>query len=240
VTSIPRAAGLALWLGGWLRGAAALDDVLAALDSAHHHVFIGLDTARPLGALEALGAIRLLETDVALALTAPGDPTGLAGPPSFNAAVMEAGEAVLLPRAGLGIIPVLVGGAVEWRCSAANAPAPIDSRGARQQLRATLLEVTAELAALQIATWGSEIPDLLINPPDPPALPSALAMAEAEALTSAVRCLEIVAAASRIEPGAISAAERSQFEQAMRRLNSAARHALVAICGSGSDSLTSP
>lgn len=240
MTSIPRAASLALWLGAWLRGSVALDDVLAALGTTHHHVFLGLDAERPLGPLEALGAIRLLDTGVALALTAPGDPAGLAGPPAFNAAALEAGEALLLPGAGLGLVPAVVGGAVEWRAAAAHAPVRPDGGEARQLLRWTLREVTAELAELQIAAWNTEIPDLLINRHGPLLLPGGVAARDAETIHSATLCLDIVEAAGRIEPGAISAWERSRFEEAMRRLGGAARRALVAICSSGSDSLSSP
>ena len=240
MTSIPRAASLTLWLNAWLRGAASPDDVRASLDPSVHHVFLGLDPERPLAIVEALGAIRLLNSRAALALTAPGDPAGLAGPPPFNAAVMEAGEAVLLPEAGLGLIPVTVGGAVEWRCLAAHPPVPLDPRETRQTLRSTLREVTAELVDLQIATWSPEIPDLLMNPRDPAHVPSSMSATDRETLASAALCLDIVAAAAQVEPGAISAWERSRIEEAMRRLSSAARRALVALCGSSSDSLTSP
>lgn len=240
MTSIPRAATLALWLNAWLRGAAAPDDVLASLDGSLHHVFLGLDPERPLPLVEALGTIRLLNTPVALALTAPGDPAGLAGPPEFNAAAMESGEAVLLTGAGLGLVPVAVGGALEWRCQPANRPVPLDQRETRQTLRSTLREVTDELVELQIAAWSTEIPDLLMNRAAPAHPPPGLSVQDRETLHSASLCLDIVGAAREIEPGAISAFEWSRFEAAMRRLDSAARRALVALCGAPSDSLTSP
>lgn len=240
MTSIPRAATLSLWVGAWLRGMAGLDELLASFDPAYHHVFVGLDPAKPLEPIDALAAIRLLDTRVSLALTAPGDPAGLAGPPSFNTAAMDAGEAVLLLDARLGLVPVFVGGALEWRCQPADPPVPADRREARQLLNSTLREVTAELAELQVATWSTEIPDILINPQSPLHLPAGLSIQDAEVVSSAVLCLEVTDAAARIEPGAINAWERSRFEDAMRRLSRAARHALVAVCGSASDSLTSP
>ncbi|MGN6723898.1 MAG: hypothetical protein ACTHJM_14915 [Marmoricola sp.] len=240
MTTIPRAASLALWLNAWLRGAASSDDVLTSVDPSLHHVFIRLDPERPLPLVEALGAIRLLNTPVALALTAPGDPAGLAGPPAFNAAAMDSGEALLFNGAGIGAIPIEVGGALEWRCQAAHASAPLDPRETRQGLRSTLREVTEELVHLQIAAWNTEIPDLLMNRSGPTHLPPGLSAQDRETLDSATLCLSIVGAAREIEPGAISAWERSRFDEAMRRLDSAARHALVALCGSSSDSLTSP
>lgn len=238
VTSIPRAARVSLWLGAWLRGVASPDDVLASLGP-EVQVFLGLDE-HPVSAVEALGLIRRLRTGVAVALTAPGDPVGLAGPPTFNAVAMDIGEAVLLPGAELGLLPVAVGASVEWRCLPAAAPLPLDARETRQQLRATLREVTETLVDLQIATWSHEIPDLLINDRDPIAVPPDVPRQHAETIRSAERCLDIVAAAAQIEPGAVSAWERGRFEESMRRLDGSARRALVAVCGSASDSLASP
>ncbi|MFI6481350.1 hypothetical protein ACIBH1_25700 [Nonomuraea sp. NPDC050663] len=42
-----------------------------------------------------------------LALPAPGDPLGLSGPPAFNAAALDAGQAVIavLPGGNLGLVP---------------------------------------------------------------------------------------------------------------------------------------
>jgi hypothetical protein len=238
VTSIPRAARVSLWLGAWLRGAATPDDLLASLGP-EVHVFLGLGDD-PVSAVEALGLIRRRRSRVALALTAAGDPLGLAGPPAFNAAAMDIGEAVLLPGAGLGLIPVVVGGAVEWRCRTAAAPAPLDVRETRQHLRATLREVTEVLVDLQIATWSHEIPDLLINDRDPVPVPTDLPSQDVETIGSAGRCLDIVAAAAQIEPGTVSAWERARFEEAIRRLDASARRALVAACSSAFDSLASP
>ena len=238
MTSIPRAARTSLWLAAWLRGVASPDDVIEALGP-EIQVFLGL-AENPLGTVEALPLIRRRTQRVALALTAPGDPLGLAGPPPFNAAALDAGEAVLLPDAGLGMVPVRRGGAVEWRCATATASMPTDTREARQRLKVTLREVTEELVDLHIARWNTEIPDLLINRDDPIRTPRDTSRQDAEVLASASWCLAIVDAATRIEPGAISAWERSRFEEAMRRLDRGARRALVAVCGSGSDSLTSP
>ena len=235
---MPRAARLSLWLGAWLRGAASPDDVLASLGP-EVHVFLGLDDD-PMPAVEALGMMRRSRSGVAVALTAPGDPVGLAGPPAFNAIAIDVGQAVLLPGAGLGLVPETVGGAVEWRSLPAASPLALDPREMRQQLRATLREVTDVLVDLRIATWTHEIPDLLISERDPVAAPPDLPSQDVETLNSAVRCLDIVAAATQVEPGAVSAWERGRFEEAMRRLDGSARRALVAVCSSGSDNLASP
>lgn len=239
MTWIPRAARVALWLNAWLRGDAAPDDVLDALGADVHHVFLGF-ADHPLGAAAALGAIRGLASSVSLALTAPGDPVGLAGPPAFNTAALDAGEALVFSDAGVGVVPVRVGGALEWRCMPAQTPPPLDPREARFTLRTTLREITEDLVRWDIATWNNEIPDLLMNRTEHLEVPTAVTSADREAVTSASLCLGIVEAARAVEPGALTARERSDFESAMRRLDSAARRALVAVCGAGSDNLTSP
>ena len=64
------------------------------------------DGALPLGL--ALGTLRHLGiSGVASALPAPGDPVGLRGPAAFNAAALEAGEAVLFEGTGVGPDAVL-------------------------------------------------------------------------------------------------------------------------------------
>lgn len=231
MTFLPRAASLALWLNAWLDGAASPDDVRVALGDDLRHVFLGLGSS-PLAWVEALGAIRQLGSRVTLALPAPGDPVGLAGPPRFNTSAIEHGQALLLPSVGLGFIPVQIGGAIEWHGQAANAPMELDAREARQRLRQELRETTEELVELQIASWNSDIPDLLMNRAHASLVPQALAPADREALASAELCLEIVGAARDVEPGAISARDYSRFEAAMRRLDAAARRVLVALCSS--------
>ena len=231
-------------MGAWQRGSGTPDDVLSSLGEDLHHVVIGLDPERPLGPAEALGVLRRSGGPCAVALTAPGDPAGLAGPVAFNALVMEAGEAVLFPAAGLGLVPVQVGGAVEWRATAAHTPPILDPREARQHLHMVLREVTEELADLHIATWNNEIPDLLLNRADPPPIPRDIPATEARTLTTAALCCAIVDAAASVEPGAVTAWERSRLEACMHRLDRAARHALVALCSADyavtSDSLGSP
>ncbi|HWU31255.1 MAG TPA: hypothetical protein VN108_00200, partial [Marmoricola sp.] len=206
MTSLPRAAGLALWLNAWLRGCASPDDVHTALGEELHHVFLGLQSS-PLSWVEALGAIRQLNSRASVALTAPGDPVGLAGPPLFNASVIEQGEALLLPGAALGFIPVRVGGAIEWRGQTAAAPIPLDSREARQRLRQELRETTEELIDLQVASWNSAIPDLLMNRTQTAPVPPAVTPENRDALASAELCLAILDAAREVQPGAMSASQ---------------------------------
>jgi hypothetical protein len=230
---VPRAAVLAAWLGAWSRGEVPPDEVVGRLGPGPHVVtdLPEADGAEPL--LLALGTLRSLGTSGAsVALPAPGDPVGLGGPAPFNRAALDAGEAVLLEGAGLGLVPVAVGAAVEWRCSPA-APAPwVDLAEASTGLRTTLLDVTHRLVELDVASWQPEIPDALMNvrhrPPAP--LPPTYDARRVDTVERAVLCLELVRLADQVEPGALTAAEVEQRRTALVDLDRAARRALVAAC----------
>ena len=130
---LPVSALLALWFTAWCEGRASLDetrDAVVAGDAAHHVVGLpGSDDAVPL--ILALGALRAEgATAAGLALPVPGDPLGLGGPPAFNAEALEAGEAVVLAEAELGLVPVRAGAGVVWRClpAASRRPAGTSER----------------------------------------------------------------------------------------------------------------
>jgi hypothetical protein len=224
---------LAAWLGAWLRGEVAPDDVVGRL-GVGAHVVTGLpDAAGAEPLLLALGTLRRLGTTAAaVALPAPGDPVGLAGPASFNSAALEAGEAVLLDGAGLGLVPVTVGGAVEWR-SAPAATAPwIDFAEASTGLRSTLLDVTRRLVDLDVASWQPEIPDALMNVRHrpPPALPPSYDGRRVDTVERALLCLDLVRLATEVESGALTAHDVELRQSALVELDRAARRALVATC----------
>ncbi|WP_310963542.1 hypothetical protein [Nocardioides terrisoli] len=231
--TLPRAPLLAAWAGAWIRGEAALDDLLSGLGPEHQVVVAmpGTDGAEPLGL--ALGALRRAgATGFSAALPVPGDPIGLGGPVHFNAAAVDAGEAVLVEAVGLGLVPVQVGSAVEWRCSPAAAAPWVDLDEAALVLRQTLLDVTACLVALDVATWQPEIPDALMNlrHRPPPPLPRTYDGRRIETVERALLCLDIVDLARRVEPGAVTAMEADARRAALVDLDRAARRALVAAC----------
>lgn len=210
-----------------------MDALVTALEPLAHVVtgLPGSEGAEPL--VLALGRLRALGTTGATpAMPAPGDPVGLGGPASFNAVALEAGEALLLEGARLGLVPATVGGAVEWRCLPAE-PAPwIDLAETAVSLRTTLLEVTRRLVDLDVATWQPDIPDALMNARHrrPPPLPPTYDARRVETIDQALLCLEVVALAREVDPGAISATGVEGRRAALAELDRAARRALVAAC----------
>lgn len=234
---LPRSARLASWLNACLRGSAGVDDLADAVrgEDPHHLVvgWPGRDEPISLTALPA--AVRSLgEPRVGLALPVAGDPLGLAGPPAFNAEATEAGEAVVVTgrSGGLGLVPVTDARTVLWTAHAAAPPAVLDPREEGRTLRQVLLETTAELVRLDVASWNPEIPDLLLNlhhRPDLP-LPPGTTPADAETLERASLCLDIVALAAADDGGSISAHEAAARARCLAELDRAARRAVVAVC----------
>jgi hypothetical protein len=172
-----------------------------------------------------------------LALPAPGDPVGLAGPAAFNTAALEAGEAVLLPGTGHGLVPRVDARTVLWRALPADAAPLLDPAESGPALRRTLLDVGNRLVDLDVASWQPEIPDLLTNlrHRDDLPLPRGLDPRRVDAVERAVLCLDVVGLATVDEGGAVSSYEVQQRRAALAELDRAARRALVAAC---SESLT--
>jgi len=234
---LPRAAVLAAWLGSWLRGDSSADDLLAHVDAGHPpavHVLTALpgsDSAVPLAL--ALGSVRELGASGATtALPAPGDPVGLRGPTAFNTAAIDAGGAVLLEAAGLGLVPKAVGGAVEWRCHPCAQPPWLDAGEEGRHLRQSLLDVTAELVALDVASWQPDIPDAVLNVRHraPAPLPPSVSARDRETVDRALLCRDVVALARATPAGALSAADIRRRDAAIDVLDRAARRAIVAVC----------
>lgn len=232
--TLPAPVALAVWASAWLRGELSVDGVAAHLGP-RVPVLVGVPGAEGAQSLAlGLGRLRGLGlSGMSASLPVPGDPLGLAGPPAFNAAAVEAGGAVVLHGTGWGLVPTAVGGAVEWRCQAARQPPPADLGEADRSLRAMLLEVTRRLVDLDVATWQPEIPDALMNlrhRASPP-LPASYDARRRECVDRALLCLEIVALAEEVEPGAVTAHEVEARRRALSDLDRSARRALVAATG---------
>ncbi|KAB8157470.1 hypothetical protein FH609_029830 [Streptomyces sp. 3MP-14] len=244
----PRVGRLAAWGNALLAGLVSPDDAAAGVvaDDAAHRVAglpgesgqVGLTLA--LGRLRALGAVGLR-----IALPAPGHPLGLSGPPEFNEAALEAGEAVLVSGPALGLVPEVVerGPAgdvwceVLWRVSPVRQapPADVPSLGeAERELAEVLRDATRALTALDVAGSGPvaeaalaayrarmERGRQLLAPGYPPRAVRVLELAG--------RVAALVDIAGRDEGGgAVSAAELTGREALLRPVERAARRARVA------------
>jgi hypothetical protein len=234
--TLPLSARFALWFSAWCEGRASLDearDAVVGADAAHHVSGLAGDPdAVPL--ILALGRLRGHgATGAGLALPAPGDPLGLAGPASFNTAVLEAGQGVVLTGTDLGLVPARAGAGVVWvvhvACSHRQVPDPSEARGALQQ---ALLETGSRLADLDVARWRPEVADELmaLRKQTQLPVPSAMSVRSTKLAALASRCRMIVSLALEDDGGALTAAESEQRRAALTPLDHAARRALVAAC----------
>lgn len=237
-TALPRSAELAVWFTAWVAGEVSLDDARDSIvggEAAHDVVGLPGET-EPVPMIMALGRLRAAgATAAGLALPVPGDPLGLAGPPAFNTDALEAGEAVVLAGAEVGLVPHVAGAGVVWTfqeaCSRRQVP---DVAEADTGLRQAVLVAAKSLAALDVARWRPEVADELMalrRTPDL-AFPATWEARAVRLASLAVRCRTIVDLALDDEGGAVTAAEADARRAALTPLDHAARRGLVAACSS--------
>ncbi|RAY14855.1 hypothetical protein DPM19_14165 [Actinomadura craniellae] len=247
----PAAASLVAWANAWLTGHVGLDEAADAVERATGpHVVCGVPGEPPeLPLRRALGALRVDGlTALRLALPAPGDPLGLYGPPSFNTAALEAGEAALAALAdrSLGLVPAedrrgssYVG--VRWEVHEARPGTP-DVPGlpeADHGLSLAMREATEVLLTVDdVSAWGPEISEALAALRDP-ASGVALAPgypARAHRVAALAGRLSVVLdLARRVEGGGLTAEQSDLRSAALRMLDRAVRRARVAACNSAFD-----
>lgn len=235
---MPRAARFVTWTNAWLAGATSLDEAdegIRADDVAHH--VIGLPgQEEPTPALLSLGTLRNLGTRaLTLALPAPGDPLGLAGPREFTESALEAGEAVVCEGAGLGLVPHVVGAGVQWRVYRAHPAAPLSFSEASADLASTLQEVIDQLTGLDVARWRPGVAEVLVDLRQlgraaHDGLPPGYSPRAEQLAARARRCLLVCELALVDDGGTTTAYEADARRQALRNLEAAARRALVAAC----------
>ena len=231
--TLPAAARLAWWGTAWLRGTVVTDLLLDAVirGDATHTVadpFQGTDTlVGGLARLRAEGA-----TSFGAAFPAEGDPVGLGGPAAFNAAALEAGSAVVVGGASIGLVPVRTGAAVAWVVHSAHRRQVPDVGEADRALRATLLQTAGALADLDVARWNPAVADLLLDLRHRPALvaPDGVPARCVDLAARGLQATAIAALALEDDGGAVSAYEASARRDALVPLARAGRRALVAAC----------
>ncbi|GAA1978660.1 hypothetical protein GCM10009798_44850 [Nocardioides panacihumi] len=238
---LPLALRTAWWATAWLRGHVVTDLLLDAVigeDATHVVAGLGaldLGVPRPDEAAETLlaGLARVRvegATGFGVALPVEGDPVGLGGPPAFNAAALEAGQAVVVSGAWIGLVPGRVGAAVTWHAHRAERRQLPDIGEADRTLRRELSQAADALADLDVARWRPEVADRLMNlrhrphVAPPPGVPDRCV----QLATRALQAAEIVELALEDDGGALSAYEIAARRDALRPLDRAARHGLVA------------
>lgn len=240
-TALPRSADLAVWFTSWVSGHSSLDDARDAVvagDAAHD--VVGLDgEPDPVPLILALGKLRASgATGAGLALPVPGDPLGLAGPPSFNAEALEAEEAVVFEGIDGGLVPHVAGAGVVWRFHAASSRRQVPDLGeADTGLRQALLTTAERLADLDVARWRPEVADELmaLRRVSDVVLPAHWSSKAVRLASLALRCRSMVALALEDDGGAVSAAEAQARREALAPLDHAARRGLVAACSLGAE-----
>jgi hypothetical protein len=235
-TSLPVSARFALWFSAFAAGHASLDetrDRVVEADAAHD--VLGLpdqDGSVPL--ILALGLLRAEgATGAGLALPAPGDPLGLAGPAAFNAEVLETGEGVVLAGTDLGLVPHRAGAGVQWRAMPATSHRQLpDPSEADAALRRTLLGTAEVLAELDVARWRPDVADELmaLRRTTDLVLPAGMAPRAVRLAELSTRCRVIVELALEDDGGSVTAVEADTRREALVPLDHAARRGLVAAC----------
>jgi hypothetical protein len=222
--ALPHSATLAWWLTAWLRGHEQTDHVLDEL-AGDTHLLHGGSALDLLVRARGTGA-----TYAGLALPVDGDPLGLGGPPAFNAAALDAGQAVVV--GDLGLVPEEQGETVQWRTFEATRRQLPDVGEADRGLREELLGAAADLADLDVARWRPEAADALMNLHHRPAVDAPLGT-PARCVDLAARGLQawaIVDLALADDGGAVSAYEVERRRALLQPLGRAARRAIVAAC----------
>jgi hypothetical protein len=162
-------------LNSMIRGQQSIEQAERAIvgyDVAHHVIdpdgALGLDPLQASTLDAALEALLAAEPEGwFLALPVPGSLAPLRGPVPFNLAALEQGEAVVASAAGLGLVPIRVGQAVQWRIFTAERPlAPSSPYEAERALNEVVLDAAATLSRLEIAGGARPTPaaEVLLAP----------------------------------------------------------------------------
>lgn len=222
--SLPHSAVMAWWLTAWLRGHEQTDTVLDVLGDGAR-VVAGGSLVDLLGDLRRSGAAY-----AGLALPVEGDPLGLGGPVAFNAAALEAGQAVVAGTVGL--VPDEIGETVQWHVHPAARRQLPDVGEADRGLRATLVSTADDLAGLEVARWRPEAADALMNLHHRPMLDAPLGTPVpcVELAARGMQAWSIVELALEDDGGAVTSYDVERRRGILQPLERAARRAVVAAC----------
>jgi len=196
-------------------------------DDVAHHVLdpesvLELDPLNATDLATALTALQVSERDGwILGLPAPGALPPLRGPRHLNEAALQAGEVVVANTAGIGLVPLRVGRAVQWRIYPAERPfAPASPYEAERDLNEAVLGAAKALTALDLA-GGTRPPD----PADTRLAPGYSSRQRGTA-NRALYLLAACDAALRDDGGSVSSYEAEVRSRTLRTVRAAASQAL--------------
>lgn len=253
-----RSGRLAAWGNALFAGLVSPDEAVDRIvgeDDVHRVAGLPGEESAPVALTLALGRLRSLGASwLRLALPVPGHPLGLSGPAEFNSRALDAGEAVLAPAVGRGLVPEVhragpegaAGGEVSaddvhvevvWHCLPVREGPPADVPSlaeAERELAEAMREATAALTDLDVAGSG---------PVANAALEAYRARAEAGRTLLAPgyppRAVRVLELAQRVRAlvdiayggeagGAVSASAMAARAEALRPVERTARRAQVA------------
>ncbi|MDJ1137721.1 hypothetical protein [Streptomyces iconiensis] len=255
----PRSGRLAAWGNALLAGLVSPDEAAERItgEDSRHRVVAPGSGEDPEGLTLALGRLRTRGArSLRVALPVAGHPLGLSGPPEFNVRAVDAGEAVLVHGAALGLVPVVresgpPGGEADpedvhtevlWECLPVREapPADVPSLGeAERELAEAMREATEVLTRLDVAGSGPvadaaleaykarmEAGRRLLAPGYPPRAVRVLELAQRVA--ALVSIAQDDRGDGRAHGGAVSASEMLARAEALRPVERTARRAQVA------------
>lgn len=238
--AVPHAARTACWLNAWITGRESADAVITGIlgEQAHMEFVVFGHDAPGLSPALLLGELRRHHIhQVSAALPSPGDPLGLGGPPRFNADALDAGEALVLWGAEVGVVPRTTGRSTRWEGAAASPPRFMPGvADADRALRSALTVAANALAELDVASWNPDVADALMNLRQPARLDAPMSFPSGEAARTAVSGLRsqhiVELALADGDGGAVSTWEAERRRDALQPLQRASRAAIVAACSS--------
>jgi hypothetical protein len=218
-------------LNSLIRGQQGLEQAERAIigaDVAHHVLdpdgVLGLDPFQASSLDTALERLREVEPEGwFLCLPVPGSLAPLRGPAAFNSAALEHGEAVVASSAGVGLVPMRSGPAVQWRVFAAERPlAPTSPYDAERALNEVILTAAAVLSQLDVAAGRRPAPAV------GPVLAPGYSNRQRATAERAARLLAICDAALDDDGASISAFEADRRAGELRQVRALAGEALGA------------
>ena len=244
VSPVRAASTLALWAAAW-QGGAPSDEVIAAIENTGFRAGVralsveaaaasGLPGpgASSAGSAALLPLLRTGGTPELLLPTA-GDLRGLAPGGRLTLAALDAGAVVVLPAAGIGVVPM----DGQWRADVCPGrhPAP-DLRTAGRELDEAIGEATRRLAAADLGRDAGSPRDrvaevmLAERVPTPPGTPAG----SAALLAKAISLHALLCVAGNHDTAAVNSFELAVVDDALRPLARAVRDgrraAVAAAC----------